>query len=191
MMPSFDRDIRIRLAEVLGGALGTAVGERAVRLPTRSADASAHLPPGFDPAPALSADYGSLWGAPLVSGVRLENGWLLITLSDALLDALVGQINASLPLPENDGGEHALNRLLVLGRHGGEGCPALPPFRRALLDAVCASQSPAAYRRAVRAAETLFHAIPPRERPALLDRSGAYARALARLLGSVRSFSHR
>ena len=191
MMPSFDRDIRTRLAEALGGALGTAVGERAVRLPTRSADASAHLPPGFDPAPALSSDYGSLWGAPLVSGVRLENGWLLFTLSDALFDALVVQVNASLPLPENDGGEHALNRLLVLGRHGGEGCPALPPFRRALLDAICASQSPAAYRRAVRAAETLFHSIPPRERPALLDRSGAYARALARLLGSVRSFSHR
>ena len=80
MMPSFDRDIRTRLAEALGGALGTAVGERAVRLPTRSADASVHLPPGFDPATALSADYGSLWGAPLVSGVRLENGWLLFAL---------------------------------------------------------------------------------------------------------------
>lgn len=191
MMPLFDRDIRTRLAEALGGAIGTAVSERAVRLPARSADASAHLPPGFDPVPTLSADYGLLWGAPLVSNVRFENDWLLFTLSDALFDALVGQINATLPLPEDDGGERALNRLLVLGRHDGEGCPALPPFRRALLDAICVNQSPAAYRRAVRAAETLFHPILPRERPALLDCSGAYARALARLLGNVRSFSSR
>ena len=191
MMPLFDREIRIRLAEALGGALGTAVSERAVRLPARSADASAHLPPGFDPVSALSADYGLLWGAPLVSNVRFENGWLLFTLSDALFDALVGQINATLPLPEDDDGEHALNRLLMLGRHGGEGCPALPSFRRALLDAICVNQSPAAYRRAVRAAETLFRPIPPRERPALLDCSGAYARALARRLGNVRSLSSR
>ena len=186
MIPSFDRDIRARLAETLGDALGTVVGERSVRLPARQADASAHLPPNGDSARALGADYGALWNAPLVSGVRLVNGWLLFTFSDALFDALVVQVNASLPLPEDDGGEHALNRLLVLGRHGGEGCPTFPPFRRALLDAICASQSPAAYRRAVRAAETLFHAISPRERPALLDRSDAYARALARLLASTR-----
>jgi len=186
MIPSFDRDIRIRLAETLGGALGTAVGEQAVHLPARHADASAHLPLGCDSALALSADYGSLWNAPLVSSVRLQNGWLLFAFSDALFDALVGQINASLPLPSDDGGAHALNHLLTLGRHGGEGCPALPSFRRALLEAVCANQSPAAYPRAERAAETLFHPIPPRERPALMDHCGAYARALARLLGGKR-----
>jgi hypothetical protein len=131
-------------------------------------------------------DYGSLYGAPLVSSIRLHNGWLLFSFSEELFDALVGQINASLPLPADDGGEHALNRLLALGRHDGEGCPPLPAFRRALLEAVSADQSPAAYRRAIRAAETLFHSIPPRERPALLDHCGAYARALARLLGGDR-----
>ena len=86
----------------------------------------------------------------------------------------------------NDDGIHAVTRLLALGRHDGEGCPPLPAFRRALLEAVSVDQSPAAYRRAIRAAETLFHSIPPRERPALLNRCGAYARALARLLGGKR-----
>lgn len=186
MIPSFDRDIRIRLAETLGGALGAAVGECSIRLPARRADASAHLPLGCDPAHALRADYGSLYDAPLVSSVRLVNGWLLFDCTDALFSALVERVNASLPLPENDGGSHVVNRLLALGRHGGECCPALPPFRRAFLEAICANQSPAAFRRAVRAAETLFHAIPPRERPALMDRSGAYARALARLLVCIR-----
>ena len=186
MMPLFHRDIRIRLAEALGGAFGTAVGERSIRLPARIADASAHVPPGCDPARALTMDYGSLYGAPLVASVRLVNGWLLFSFSDELFDALVAKANATLPLPEHDDGIHAVNRLLALGRHDGEGCPPLPAFRRALLEAVSADQSPAAYRRAIRAAETLFHSIPPRERPALLNRCGAYARALARLLGGKR-----
>ena len=186
MIPSYDRDIRIRLAETLGGALGVAFGERSIRLPARRADASAHLPPGCDPARALSADYGSLYGAPLVSNLRLVNGWLLFDCTDELFGALVERANASLPMPETDGGSHAINRLLALGRHGGEDCPALPAFQRALLEAICANQSPAAFRRAIRAVETLFHTIPPRERPALMNRSGAYARALARLLVYVR-----
>jgi len=186
MISSFDRDIRIRLSEALGGALGTAVGERSIRLPARHADASAHLPLFCDPARALSADYGSLYGAPLVSNVRFVNGWLLFAFSDALYDALVEQANSSLPLPADDNGNHALNRLLALGRHGGDGCPKLPSFRRALLEAVCANQSPAAYPRAERAAETLFQPIPPRERPALMDHCSAYARALARLLANAR-----
>jgi hypothetical protein len=186
MMPLFHRDIRIRLAEALGGAFDTAVGERSIRLPARIADASAHVPPGCDPARALTTDYGSLYDAPLVSSVRLLNGWLLFTFSDELFDTLVAKANASLPLPADDGGIHAVNRLLALGRHDGEGCPPLPAFRRALLDAVSAEQSPAAYLRAIRAAETLFHSTPPRERPALLNRCGAYARALARLLGGDR-----
>ena len=182
MMPLFHRDIRIRLAEALGGALGAVVDERSVRLPARQADASAHLPLGCDPARALTADYGSLCGAPFVASVRLLNGWLLFSFSDELFDALVAQVNASLPLPADDGGEHAVNRLLALGHHAGEGCPPLSAFHRALLEGICAGRSPAAYQRAARAAETLFRSIPPRERPALMDCSGAYARALARLL---------
>lgn len=186
MIPSFDHDIRVRLAETLGDALGTVVDERSVRLPARQADASVHLPLNSDSARALGADYGALWGAPLVSGVRLVNGWLLYTFSEALFDALVGQINTALPLPTDDGGSHAINRMLALGLHGGAGCPQIPTFRRALLDGICAGQSPAALSRTARAAETLFHSIPPKERPAVFDRSGAYARALARLLANVR-----
>ena len=186
MMPLFHRDIRIRLAEALGGALGIAVDERSIRLPARQADASAHLPLGCDPAHVLIADYGSLYGAPLVASVRLLNGWLLFAFSDELFDMLVMQANASLPLPADDGGEHVVNRLLALGRHAGEGCPTPPVFHRVLLEGICVSQSPAAYQRAARAAEMLFHSIPPRERPALMDCSGAYARALARLLADAR-----
>ena len=186
MMPLFHRDIRIRLAEVLGDAFEVAVGERSIHLPARQADASVHVPSGCDPARALSADYGSLYGAPLVSSVRLHNGWLLFAFSDAFFSSLVEQANAVLALPADDGGNHAVNRLLALGRHDGEGCPPLPAFRRALLEAASANESIAAYHRAERAVETLFHPIPPRERPALMDCCGAYARALARLLASSR-----
>ena len=182
MIPSFDREIRACLAVALGGVFKTAVDERAVRLPARHADASVHVPPETDPAAALAADYGSLWGAPLVSGVRLVNGWLLFAFSDAFCDALVSRVNEALPLPPDDGGAHAVNRMLALGRHEGAGCPAVPAMRRALLEAISARQSPAAFRRASRAAETLFHAVPPRDRPALLCRSGAVGTALAKLL---------
>lgn len=185
MIPSFDSEIRACLAEALTRALGAAVDARRIHIPARHADASVYLPRGSEPARALGADYGDLWGAPLVSGVRLEHGWLLISFSDVFFSALVERINAALPLPRQDGGSHAVNRMLVLARHGGEGCPPVPAMRRALLEALLAHKSPAACRKAARAAETLFHSIPPRERPALLEQSGGYARALARLLVNV------
>ncbi|MCE5190040.1 MAG: hypothetical protein LLF75_12790 [Eubacteriales bacterium] len=185
MISSFDREIRTQIAAALSGALGVAVETRSVRLPARQSDAGVSIPHGCDGARAQRADFGSLWGAPLVSSVHPFNGWLLFTFSDAFFDSLVARINASLPLPENDGGSRAVNRMLALGRHGGEGCPSVPALKRALLEALQAGRSPAAYRRAARAVETMFHTVPPRERPAILPRSGALGNALARLLGSV------
>lgn len=185
MIPSFDSEVRACLAGALGSALGADVDARRICLPARHADASVYLPRGSDPARALGADCGALWGAPLVSGVCAVNGWLLFTFSDAFFTALIERINAALPPPRHDGGSHAVNRMLVLARHGGEGCPPIPAMRRALLEGICAGRSPAAFDRAARAAETLFHSIPPRERPALLDQSGALGGALARLLANV------
>jgi hypothetical protein len=182
MIPSFDSDIRGSLAGSVGRALGAAVGAETIRLPSRASDASLRPPRGTDPCAALSADFGSLWGAPLVETVRAVNGWLLFGFTPAFYDALVSQVNASLPLPEEDGGVYAVNRMLALARHTGGGCPNLTAARRALLLAVSAHRSPAAYQRALRAAETLFSSVPPRDRPALLSRSGALGGALARLL---------
>ena len=185
MIPSFDNEVRACLAGALGSALGAEVDARRIHLPARHADVSARPPRESDPTRALGADYGALWGAPLVSGVCAANGWLLFTFSDAFFRALIERINAALPLPQHDGSSHAVNRMLALARHGGEGCPPIPAMRRVLLEGICAGQSPAAFRRAARAAEALFHSIPPRERPALLDQSGALGGALARLLANV------
>lgn len=185
MTQAFDSEIKEALAGALGRSLGVPFSARSVRMPARQADASAHLPPGAGAAQALCADFGALCGAQLVARVRLVNGWLLFDFTGAFLSALVSRVNASLPLPADFGSAHEANRMLVLSRHGGEGCPDLPAFRRALLEAVCAHQSRAAYARAACAAETLFHTIPPRERPALMRRCGALGGALARLLNAA------
>ncbi len=182
MIPSFDSDIRARLAEAVGAALGTTADARKIRLPARSADASFRPPQGVDPADALNVDFGLFWGAPLVAGVQVVNGWLLFQFSAAFYSALVSRINADLPLPAEDGGEHVINRMLALARHEGDGCPDLPAMHRALLFGIAAYQSSAARKKAVQAAESLFSSVSPRERPALLSRSGALGGALARLL---------
>lgn len=182
MVPSFDNEVRAGLAEALGAVLGVAFDARRIRLPARHADASVYLPREVEPDRALHLNDVSFWGVALVSCVRLENGWLLISFSDAFFSALIERINAALPLPQHDGGKHAINRMLALARHGGEGCPPVPAMKRALLEALFAHNSSAAYRKAARAAETLLSAVLPRKRPALLDQSGALGGAIARLL---------
>ena len=182
MIPSFESEIRGSLAYALRTALGTAIDPFKIHLPARMADASFRPPQGIDHAGAFAADFGSLWGAPLVDTVRAANGWLLFRFSPAFFHALVERVNTELPLPKQDDGSHAVSRMLTLARHGGCGCPDLPVLRRAMLLALSAHQSPAAYKRAVASAETLFSAIAARERPALMDQSGALGGALARLL---------
>lgn len=186
MVEPFDSEIRARMAEALGSAFGTIIAARRIHLPARAADASFRPPQGASPASVQPADFGALYGVPLVEQIRIVNGWLLFTFSGAFFDALAARVNETLPLPADDGGVYAVNRMLAIARHDGSGCPDVPAARRALLLAVTAHESRAAYRRATQAALTLFHNIPPRDRGALLSNSGALGGALARLLYQTR-----
>ena len=182
MTPPYESEIRARLAAALGGALGQLPDARSIRLPAKAAHASFRPPQGADANALTALDYGSLYGEPLVETVRVVNGWLLFSFSPAFFSALVRQINLALPSPKADRETLAQNRMRALSRHGGSGCPNLPAFHHALVQAVVAHESRAAYRRAEQAALTLFHTILPRERPALLSQCGALGGALTRLL---------
>ena len=101
---------------------------RSLRLPAREAHLSFHPPHGVDPSPLAALDFGSLYGAPLVERVRVVNGWLLFDLSPAFFTALVEEINRSCPAPELAHETHAENRMRIVSRHDGAGCPDLPSF---------------------------------------------------------------
>jgi hypothetical protein len=122
----------------------------------------------------------------MVSQLRAVNGWLLFDFSNAFFSALVGRICAELPAPEQQEETHAQNRMRALARHAGSGCPDDPAFERALLVALAAHKSRAAFQKAEQAAEALFHKIPPRERAELFAKCGAYAGAMLRLLAESR-----
>lgn len=190
MKPLYESEIRAQLAETLGGALGETPKARSIRLPARDAHASVHPPQNAAPSTLASLDFGCLYGAPLVEQIREVNGWLLFDFSPAFFSALVDEINLALPEPEAADETHAENRMRVLSRHSGAGCPDLPAFHRALLLALMTHESSAAYQRAERAASTLFHKIPARERPALLPQCGALGGALWRLLSASHETAH-
>ena len=187
MESSFDNDMKAALAIALGSALGLVVDARKIHLPARAAHASYRPPQGVAPDAALPCDYGSLYGAPLVSQVRLLNGWLLFDFSPDFFYALVERVNETLPLPSSDEGNHAINRMLALARHSGSGCPALPGFHRTLILAVAAKGSRAAYQKAELATEVLFHSVSPKDRALLFPSCGALGGALARLLSHQQS----
>lgn len=190
MTSQFESDIRARLAEALGGALGLLPETRLIHLPARASHASFRPPQGSRAESLLSLDYGSLYGAPLVEKTRVVNGWLLFDFSAAFFSALTDRILPALPAPDTAGETLAENRMNALSRHGGTGCPDIPAFHRALLLALTAHESLAAYRRAERAALSLFHTIPPRDRPAILSACGSLGGALLRLLVCSRSTAH-
>lgn len=185
MTPPYESEIRAQITRALSAAQPSAAVSR-VHLPARDAHASVHAPAGLDASKLLSIDYGSLYGAPLVTYARLLNGWLLFSFPPEFFSALVDEINRTLPLQDEANETHAENRMRALARHEGADCPEEAAFYRALLFALTAHESAAARHRAERAALTLFHAIPARERPALLARCGAFGGAMLRLL----SFSH-
>ena len=186
MIPPYESEIRAQLARVLGGALRQAPKAAQVRLPARDAHASFRPPQGADARGLAALDFGSLYGAPLARSVRAVNGWLLFDFSSEFLSALVDRIDRTLPAPQREDETHAENRMRALARHAGGGCPDLPALTRALVLALAAYESPAAYRRAERAALSLFHTIPPQERVRLLSRCGALGGALWRLLSCSR-----
>lgn len=177
-----ESEIRAAIAGTLSRASGLCFDPGGVHIPARHAAASVHLPIGPAAFAVSPADFPALFGAPLVSGCRTVNGWLLLDFTDLFYDALVRRTIKSLPDADFGIRDPAINRMLVLARHGGSGCPRVPSLQRALLLALSAQKSAAAFRRASRAAETMLHALSPRERPALLDKCGALGNALARLL---------
>jgi hypothetical protein len=185
MKPPFESEIRAQIRRVLGGALPNAPVSR-IHLPARDAHASVHLPQGADADAAVIAalDFGSLYDAQLIDSIRVVNGWLLFTFSPAFFDALVEEIHRLLPAPEPAFDSLAQNRMYVLSRHDGTGCPDQDAFHRALILATVAHESKAALARAEQAALTLFHTIPPRIRPALLSHCGALGSAMLRLLAN-------
>ena len=190
MIPPYESEICTRIAETLGTALENPLPARSIHLPARNAHASVHPQRDGKIDRLLALDYGSLYGAKLVETTRVVNGWLLLDFSPAFFSALVDEINASVPAPDTSGETHAQNRMYVLSRHEGTGCPEIPSFYRALLLALTAHESAAAYRRAERAVLTLFHDIPARERPALFRQCGAFGGAILRLLCIASSTAH-
>ncbi len=179
MTPPYESEIRARLTPSPGDA-------QRIRLPARDAHAAFRPSQYTGAAPLSTPDYGSLYGVQLVRCVRMVNGWLLFDFTPAFFSALADEVNAAIPAPDPLRETHAENRMRALARHGGSGCPDMAAFHRALLYAVAAHESPAACRRAERAALTLFHAVSPQERPALLARCGALGGALWRLLAAAR-----
>jgi hypothetical protein len=176
-----ESEIRTCLAEAASGSFGCRFDASRVHLPARHAAASLRLLNGTPDSPVQTIS-ARLYGVELIESCRIVNGWLLFELSQTFYDALTERVIAELQPPASDLGRHALNRMLVLARHEGAGCPDEPALRRALLLCVCAGQSRASLMRAERAAQTMFHAIEPKERPALLKQSGALGKACARLL---------
>ena len=184
MKPPFESEIRAQIRRVLGGALPNAPVSR-IHLPARDAHASVHLPQGADADALAALDYGSLYGAQLIESVRVVNGWLLFTFSPTFFDALVEEIRRLLPAPETAFDTLAQNRMYVLSRHDGTGCPDQDAFHRALILATVAHENKATLARAEQAALSLFHTIPPRIRPALFSRCGALGSAMLRLLANL------
>ncbi|MEN6594107.1 MAG: hypothetical protein ABFC31_04030 [Clostridiaceae bacterium] len=181
MLNALESEIRSRLAEAVSRASGFAFGAQDVHLPARHAAASLRPPNGAPTFPPESVS-AKLFGAEMVESCRMVNGWLLLDLSAAFYDALTAHVNTVFPPPLSDGGRHAVNRMLVLARHGGKGCPQIPAVQRALLLCVCAGQNRASLERAEQAVGTMFRSIPPKDRTALLAESGALGSACARLL---------
>lgn len=176
-----ESEIRFRIAEAVSCAVGLPFDALRVHLPARHAAASLRLPNG---APPFSPESVSvrLYDVEMIESRKIVNGWLLMEFSSAFYDALTERVNAVLPPPLSDGGRHAVNRMLALARHGGTGCPDVSSLQRALLLCVCAGKSRASLFHAERTAITMFHSIDPKERPALLEQSGALGSACARLL---------
>lgn len=186
MKHTLDKEIRHILADALSHEAGVEFDADSVHLPSRNSAASAHIPYRL-PVREFSANiFPPAFGTPFVSSCRTVGGWLLIDFYDSFYDILVERVRAVLPAADTGTESHAVNKLNALARHGGSGCPHIFSLQRALLLALTAQKSPGAYAIAYRACETMLHSVPPRERPALLEQSGALGDALSRLLSSAK-----
>lgn len=186
MSHAIDSEIRSVIADTLSSETGVIFDAGGVHLPSRNSAASIHIPYWLPTRSFPVGIFPALFGEPFVSATRTTGGWLLIDFFDSFYDALVDRIRVVLPASRSGMENHTINKLTVLARHGGTGCPHIASFQRALLLSLSAQKSPGAYASACRACERLWNPIPPRERPALIEQCGALSDALARLLFSAR-----
>lgn len=169
------------LAQGLNDALFLALDAKRIRMPSRDADASAYLPDASRALPPCAC-MPDVFGTPPLAAWEKRNDRLLMTFSDALMDAIVTRVNETLPSAQNGYDDPVLSRMLLLSRHTGEGCPPDPAFRRALLYTLSACGKEGAMRHAKAALWRVFAAVPPRQRVAMLPLCGAYGDACARMI---------
>lgn len=154
-----------------------------VRLPGRRCAAAIYR--GEDGVP-VSGDFppGRCFGVPLIAETTQENGWLLLTFTDAFYSAAADEAILRLPAPESDLGSLAINRMYALSKKAHRGCPADARVQRALLLLMTIGRG-VSVSDAGRAALTMFSGVPPRERARLESCSGAVGDAGMRLLYSA------
>ncbi len=151
-----------------------------IRIPARSSPCDCYLPHP----PALSPEtFGTLLDALLVKGIRFKNDRLLLDFTDAFYDALVNFANESLPLPDEDHGDFALNRMRLYARQGGCGCPKLLNLQRALWLCAGANTRSSIADQAGQAYIFAFRNLQPAMRQSLLLECGPFSAACARLYG--------
>jgi len=182
MSQTLENEIRSALSASVVFPDGTHPSDAAFCMPARHAAASLRPPPGTLASCAPAAGFH---GAPLLQDARMAGGWMLFDFSGAFYDALTQRALETLPAAGYAMQDHAINRMFVLSRHGGGGCPRVPSVQRALLLCVLAHQSAAAYARAAHAVKSMLYSVPPRERPALMETCGALGGACARLLSAA------
>lgn len=134
------------------------------------------------------------YGEPLIDSIFCSRGHLCFVLTKRFYNAAVKRVIASYPLPPlipNPSGaaQYACDRMLMLARKSGSGCPDNPPARRALWLAFGIPEAAGCPRRLRsrlnEAAEALLafpRSVAPRMRPHLANESGEAAGCAARLL---------
>ena len=160
-----------------------------LRMSARHADASCPLIDAADACIAAAClqdmNFPAVLGAPPVSSIEAKNGWLLFTLSDAFYTAALREVQRALPVPDGDLGCHTLNRMLCMARFGGDDCPADAAVQRAFLLTLCSWQSEGAWRRALRALNSITRHVPPKERADLAASLGGVADAASRIVYDI------
>ena len=156
------------------------IGEADVRIPARHAACSVYLP---EPVVLSPEAFPELLGVPAVREAVWQKQWLLVSFTDVFYDACVCETAASLPLPADDRGSHALNRMLALARQGGAGCPDIEGVRRALWLLLGAAYGYTNANAAARAWTRMLYALPVRARMEARRTCGPMADASARLYG--------
>lgn len=134
------------------------------------------------------------YGEPLIDTILCTGGHLCFVLTKRFYNAAVKRVIASYPFPPlipNPSGtaQYACDRMLMLARKGGSGCPDNPLARRALWlafgipeAAVCPRRLRSRLNEAAEALLAFPRSVAPKMRPHLANESGEAADCAARLL---------